>query len=491
MEIPDSETKKQLEILINATTDLVAKTNIRKTDIDEKINATESFKDSVVNIKNDIKVIQTQINTLYNDTKKALSDTASKVYNNKASNVSKADRSPIANSDGHIDYKWFNPVNIPPPDFSLPLIKDLYVERGKAIPVQMDVSQAQDGSVMVDVPNLYTVNFTRGSEATYMDRGVVKKAKVNEPRFETDINGNPLGILIEGESTNRFTKSDCSTLVPIFGANITESDELSILGIKGRYLESGENGSAAEGRLPLLKGKIITASLFVKGNVGDTINIQLELTGDRIEPTFTLSGGLDRFEVTSTKPMESGINVIRIGRTNKNFHFIGLQVEEKLFATSYIPTNGSAMNRVGDVLTVDKSFFSSQNMTIVVNWDWMGKQEQYQHILFGDAKYLEWTLNNGKKIWIVFSKGSALSKTIEINEENNFIQTITDVNNALFVNGVKVDSGEITNHNVPVSKIFYLGSRGSVGHLHGHIKDFKIWNRALTDEQIYHLGSNQ
>ncbi len=69
---------------------------------------------------------------------------------------------------------------VPEPDFCLPLISNLDLERGFG-----------------------DVSFSRSTTATYIDKsGVLRTAGVNEPRFERE------GILIEGSSTNLLPDSN-------------------------------------------------------------------------------------------------------------------------------------------------------------------------------------------------------------------------------------------------------------------------------------------
>ena len=158
----------RLNALIIATTALIDRANISENEVNVLANSIKDNSDNIVTTKDTILESYNQIKTLLNETVKASNDTTNKVYSDSMALESTANKSPIANKESHIDHKWFEPVSIPSEDYSLPLKDNLYLTKGKAYPVQMDVSQAQDGSVMVDVPNLYSAK----GENTFNENGL-------------------------------------------------------------------------------------------------------------------------------------------------------------------------------------------------------------------------------------------------------------------------------------------------------------------------------
>ena len=111
---------------------------------------------------------------------------------------------PIADADAKIHHGWLPDQSIPYPDFWLPLNDSLKIEAGFGDYDQIDVSEAQDGSMMVDLPTR-SATFSRASTATYINKsGELVTAEINEPRFEKE------GILTEEPNTCLLYTSDAA-----------------------------------------------------------------------------------------------------------------------------------------------------------------------------------------------------------------------------------------------------------------------------------------
>ncbi len=144
---------KQLNVLIQSTTDLSNHANITKAEIE---NLANSAKEKSVSITNDKDIITESKNQAIAAKEEILSienQIEDKIYTDKATIVPTENKSPIAKSDGYLDQSWIEPINIPSEAVSLPLKENLYLDKGKGQLDTIDLSQAQDGSLLIEIPN--------------------------------------------------------------------------------------------------------------------------------------------------------------------------------------------------------------------------------------------------------------------------------------------------------------------------------------------------
>lgn len=144
---------KQLNVLIQSTTDLSNHANITKDEIDNKTNSAKEQSVSITNDKDIITESKTQALTAKEEILTIENQIEDKIYTDKATIISAENKSPIAKSDGYLDHNWMESINIPSEAVSLPLKENLYLDKGKGQLDTIDLSQAQDGSQLIEIPN--------------------------------------------------------------------------------------------------------------------------------------------------------------------------------------------------------------------------------------------------------------------------------------------------------------------------------------------------
>ncbi|MGL6378188.1 phage head spike fiber domain-containing protein [Aeromonas hydrophila] len=221
------------------------------------------------------------------------------------------------------------------------------------------------------------VNFSRNSTATYIGKdGQLKTAAANEPRFERE------GLLIEGQSTNIVPRSTDMSLSPWytgFGGTgkvpvITSNYGIAPDGSQSAsrvVLDKGagtdpSNDSTVMCTLSTVAGTTYTLSVWMKSTDGAaTQKVSLSLNGT-MATTVTVTGEWRRYSVTALATDSSRIPRLQLrggAGTSDTADLLawGWQQEALPFASSYIPTTGSAVTRAADIcwLNVASNHFAN------------------------------------------------------------------------------------------------------------------------------------
>ncbi|MGL5776085.1 MAG: phage head spike fiber domain-containing protein [Aeromonas veronii] len=353
-------------------------------------------------------------------------------------------------------------------------------------------------------------SFNRASTATYVDKsGTRRVAAVDEPRFESE------GLLIEGQSTNiitrtegltssDFTTSGTSTVsvtsrvvagLTVYTATMSGSSSSYVLDLRiGTYGDRTQVATYST----MARITSSTAPVFLKGVT--TSNIQISATQNLIQYSHSETVNTDGYRYIgfqSSAPF--------------TVEFCALQCELMPFATSYIPTFGTAATRAADFPRYKRegndNYF--RECTIAVEVHTMSTE---------GVDGVNFTSNNRKGIFSAYPSTGA-HQMIYLNPRDNYplfcygttdasgggcpvlagdtgrhivVARFDGVKNSCFTDGVK---GSVSNDAVPVfgtpnddTGMYVLigyGAGSTTGrHLFGHVRNLRIWHRALSDTQI-------
>ena len=358
-------------------------------------------------------------------------------------------------------------------------------------------------------------DFTRASAATRINaQGLIETVAVgdnrlNYPLIDGVVSGCP-SLLLEPARTNLITYSEDFSNVywnksgsSVTSGFVSPKGDLSAF----KLVEDSANSSHAilKSNFPINVQR--TLSVFVKkgenerffisdyNKFGYTIGVIFNLTSGTIESNQNdsiylnpkiepYSNGWYRCSVTWTNT--TGLTVPFFGNaisgTNSyqgdgvsGIYVFGAQFEEASYSTSYIPTQGAISTKVADACI-------NENLNV----DYSGDYTLYlEHETLSLTEYNQFQFRQETSISYIFRVGSSLNigaglytaaNTIGFNK---FALSVTSIGSYKFYkNGVLLSSGSGLNANLETIKSDALGM---------NIKEIKLYNTALTDQELINL----
>lgn len=383
-----------------------------------------------------------------------------------------------------------------------------------------------------------TLVVTRATTATYFDRyGVMKTAAIDELR----VNGK--GALIEGGSTNNFSYSSVSNYANWL--NVTENTltveagTLRANGTSGAVLVTNtstdvsriHNSSASA--IQYVANSKVTASCIVKSGNGGGLRARFYgnggvFQGDKLYniETRTASGGSgtvslleveslnngwDRVSFTFTK----GVNVTDLivefysgdvdNIPNQSMYIDFMMFEDLPFATSYIETAASPVTRSADIISVPFNYnFPTKtkgNFTIACDVALLHEPSES----LGDSYLFSVVNSTTNRILNLFTSSNnirAFSEFDGVQLYTNLATTNTRLGAMSIVSVYDGDVGKITVHldgnssqvdnteakwaELNGSEVITIGgyTGSSSLNLNGYIKNFRIFDIALTEDEV-------
>jgi hypothetical protein len=352
-------------------------------------------------------------------------------------------------------------------------------------------------------------SFSRNSSATVVnEEGLIETVGSGEPRI--DFKDNTKGALLLEPSrsnlvaysedfSNSYWNKNNSTVVSGFVSPSADSPlgafKLVATTNDPYIYKNGFNVTA----------NTQTASIYVKG-VGSSIGKEGRILfwyigtagGTTLSVPFTLTSDWQRVQGSST-PTSGGTIALRIDLPDvsvvgEEVLIYGAQLEEGSYATSYIPTSGSAVTRIADVCN------NGGNEQVINSTEGVLYAEVST---FADNTYKRISINNGSYVnsivfdfiddnnlyGKVFVGGSPIATILAsgLNIENNNKLAFKYKQNdfALWVNGIQVgvDTSGSTPSGLNTLGLDLAGNQD----FYGNTKDIRVYNTALTDAELQAL----
>ncbi|MGL6365388.1 phage head spike fiber domain-containing protein [Aeromonas veronii] len=322
------------------------------------------------------------------------------------------------------------------------------------------------------------VNFSRNSTATYIGKdGQLKTAAANEPRFEKE------GLLIEGQSTNLVPFSDnFSSYNSKPTVTTPESDGFTVFDLD----QAAFIGSASA----LTVGAMYTVSALI--DVSGPCVMRIGFAGqNRDIPISSAMRGVISFSANCAANTSA---LCRVGPLSRDagvrVRVRYLQLEALPFASSYIPTAGAVVTRAADVCWIPMAGNSNNRMSFALTisgFKSVGASVNSRAIWYEPdpaGPYFGIRYRDGE---ILASHGLVATGTVYASGLSGLPAAVIAISP-----GVKSRAGQYTATQKADSTTLqissgnlHIGSFRTTGQeLWGHVRNLRIWHRALTEDQI-------
>ncbi|WP_368162985.1 hypothetical protein [Aeromonas sp. s6] len=368
------------------------------------------------------------------------------------------------------------------------------------------------------------VNFSRSTTATYIGKdGALKTAGVNEPRFEKE------GLLIEGASTNlRSQPLHLGSVVGATGESL--NDTLGAInaakytitadaGLRLTFICQPASSTSLTFSIKIHQSSSVRSGiLLVRDHTAganlDIVNFNLDTDSD--SATCKKFGQWNCYTVTTTQFTSGSVPWVYFGATGSNspgqtigkFLVIGdCQVEPLSFASSYIPTNGTAVTRSADVVNIPAlGNMVPIGFSISAEFDTLRgsapvlmesgcvvsmEQENKARMAIIRGKYASADADYGFSTHCgAFGQAgyvTAILKSFNVKDSKGIV-AISEGGGLLKmrVNSSVTSVSSATATVAPLPNTIRVGAFGDAGSfpLFGHVRNLRIWRRTLTDDQL-------
>lgn len=410
---------------------------------------------------------------------------------------------------------------VPLPDFWLPLNDNLMIREGVGTPYQEGLP-------------LYHADFTRSTEKIYVSkRGKLKIAKIDEPAFESE------GLLFEGISKNYISNSNNNDWHEDPRGIFVKSSYSCFKSYKIKINEDSNNTFSIGCEIPLIKdlsaGDKVTYSVYFR-RISGRMRFRIRFSdpvfrGDRSIYTDTVTPfpGNDNlfrsnvtrlddhwFRFSTTRTVDASVenNQLRaeanILLADSEFgaetEFLLPQYEQLPFESSPIATTNEPLTRNPDNLVIlgDNLIFGDKS--VVATWSIISDSvddvsaSSRKHIFGADSEYIGAFIHIGDldstiKKQYVFDGDSTLVSAALKNNSGVLAYVKNGMNLTNYLDGENISSQLTKDYLVKRDNRFSIGStivgsqpRSPTRYLWGHVKNFMVWNHALTSEQMAAIG---
>lgn len=390
--------------------------------------------------------------------------------------------------------------DVPVPDLWLPLNDSLVMITGEAPYDQITVN----GSPL-DLASK-SATFKRASTATYIRKdGQMDTAAIDQPRYEKD------GLLIESQSTNLFSFSQKFDSAQTAGGKFYPYNDNMITTLKPDGSWHVENNTASTNTGDNARRMLISTPIQLLANQSYTISVRgmkgthkmmvygtslgTELPSPSLHADLTFpedNWGVDSF---TFKTKLDGMILFEIYGNSAGsaqfdpFEIHYVQLEAGNVATSYIVTSGTPATRAADICTVPVVNIGGQGEDITIsaeisniNLSW----EAYPRILttctYEDNEGFFFVCNEDyPTLW-------GTNSLLVEGPESQIYTIVTTPTGARFFMGEKSDEFPGMVKGLIRDTTAMIFGRTVIDASGWNIRNLRVWNYALTDEQIRGLA---
>jgi len=349
--------------------------------------------------------------------------------------------------------------------------------------------------------------FARSGSATRVNEsGLIETVGNNVPRLDYSNGGCP-SLLLEPERRNLILNSQKISLSPVKSGNFVDNFAISPDGTQNATKLTSTSTDPFFYQNVTFSAADYTSSLYVKG-IGDSIGKEFGFSIKGITHSsnkYIIPSEWKRFDFTATVTSGSGSIGLELPDPSVIGDEVlvwGWQLEQGSYATSYIPTSGSAVTRSAESAngSGDASTFNSEQGVLYFEGSSIANDGTFKRIsigtsddLFANSIQLKYNVVDNS-ITYQFRVGNVYQAdlTITANTTNvNKIACVWKINRfEIWVNGLKQaedTSGSVPSSNTFNSLFFGKSSNALVEPFKGNIKDLRVYNTALTDLELQEL----
>lgn len=238
-------------------------------------------------------------------------------------------------------------------------------------------------------------------------------------------------------------------------------------------------------------GDLYMNALVNVTQVGSTTQIESDINGfDRFQAIFNITDG------SASSTIRAYFGSV-IGAGNSSIAYWGHQLEQGSYATSYIPTSGSAATRVADsssqtppdgiIGQTEGSIYSEfkclDGISNIILWMRNPSGGSY-----GDMIKLEVRTNNVFQLEIKEANDPSANITSSALTVGNYYKVAVGYKQndfVVYINGVQI--GVDTSGSVPTCSEMYIGKYVDGGIRMGVVKDLKLYNTRLSNSELQAL----
>jgi hypothetical protein len=326
----------------------------------------------------------------------------------------------------------------------------------------------------------------------------VQEIDTNTPRidFTDDVNGH---LLLEPQRTNLYAYSEDfsnaawtkSAATVVITSNVApDGTTNSVYNLTGTNANLYTGGTA---------GVEYTVSVYAKSNGQGKDNFKLRL-GNSTSSSITVTDEWVRYQFTAT-PTTTVFGLTVDGSPNNQWDILiwGAQLEQASYATSYIPTYGSAQTRLGETCNNSGSAqdFNSEEGVLYAEIKGLVAEDIDRAISLNDGSFANSVIiNYHSSSGFVFFQVYKTSVRILNFNVNNVDKSIShkiafkykNADYSVWIDGVEVLTNTLAD-NIPANTLSKLNfDRGDGGSdFYGKTKALAVYNTALTDAELQAL----